>query len=60
MGTPAIEANTRNELAEALRNLNNHAKRQPRAVKLFTADPPTKWDSAHDRVNDLLTLMDLA
>lgn len=62
MATQAVEPVSRDRaaLVEALRNLNDHAKRQPRAIKLFEADPDTKWDAAHKRVNEHLTLLELS
>lgn len=45
---------TKAELAEALSNLCQHAKRQPCVVETFAADPPTKWSRAHQRINAVL------
>lgn len=42
---------TRAELAEYLTNMCAFAKRQPRAIALFEADPPTAWDKAHRRMD---------
>ena len=42
---------TREELEEYLTNLNAFAKRQPRAIALFAAEPPTNWDKAHRRMD---------
>lgn len=42
---------TRDELAEYLTNLNNHAKRQPRIVEKSYLDRPTDWTKAHRRMD---------
>lgn len=49
---------TRDELAEALANLNTFAKRQMYVVEKFTTDSPTAWSRAHQRINALLTDME--
>lgn len=43
------------ELAEAITNLNQTAKRQMYVVEKFTTDPPTKWSQMHARLNALIT-----
>ena len=35
-------------------NLCTQAKRKPRAIALFEADPPTAWDMAHRALDDPL------
>lgn len=52
---PATDETTRADIAEALANLTAYAKRQPRVVHRFEADPPTRWDVAHERIDAALT-----
>ena len=47
----ADENVTREDLAECLRHLSYTAKRKPNVVAKFTDDPPTEWDTAHERIN---------
>lgn len=51
---------TCDELAEALANINTHAKRQQHIVEKFTEDVPTAWTRAHRQINALLDDMDRA
>jgi hypothetical protein len=53
--TVAAEPCTRAEIIEALVRECTYAKRQPRAIELFEADPPTRWTASHRRINDRLT-----
>lgn len=60
MALVITDDSTRADLAEALINVNTHAKRQMYVVEKFTEDPPTAWTKAHRQINALLDDMDRA
>lgn len=53
-----FEGQDRAELAEALGHLSFAAQRQ--FPRVGNEDFPTPWDVDHERINDLLTLWELA
>lgn len=47
---------SREDVAETLRLLNLDAKRVPHVGRKSELDPKTKWDRAHDCINDALDM----
>lgn len=56
----AARTRARIALEEAITSHARTAHRLPYVVARMDADPRTKWDAAHKRIDELLTLWELA
>lgn len=54
---PVTDAETREDIAEALGHMNREAKRQPH---IYGGTCPNRWDRLHDAMDTLLTKWETA